>query len=233
MSDSHLVLVDGVRRTRVALANWRRDPWPIVRAWGLGSLAVALVLLVATWAVAVTVQIDPDDFDAAAVNEPGTLADVWYLLGRNALVLALHGLACVAGFIARSSLPLQAERYSGWWRRMHDHIGSAALAFVFAATLVSLGTQALALGRITSAYAVAFDLSPAALLATRLLHALPELAALFLPLAAWLVTSRRGRWQDLLAATVVTVAVAVPVLVGAALIEVYVSPHLLPPVRLG
>ena len=57
-------------------------------------------------------------------------------------------------------------------------------------------------------------------------HAIPELIALFLPLAAWIIASRRGEWEQLLAATVVTVAVAVPVLVVAALIEVYVSPHL-------
>ena len=50
---------------------------------------------------------------------------------------------------------------------------------------------------------------------------------LFLPLAAWLIASRRGDWHELLAATVVTVAIAVPVLVASALVEVYVSPQLL------
>ncbi len=57
-------------------------------------------------------------------------------------------------------------------------------------------------------------------------HAIPELIALFLPLAAWIIASRRGEWEQLLAATVVTVALAVPVLVVAAFVEVYVSPHL-------
>ena len=56
-------------------------------------------------------------------------------------------------------------------------------------------------------------------------HAVPELTALFLPLAAWLVASRRGRWADLLAATVVTVSIAVPVLLAAAAVELYVSPE--------
>jgi uncharacterized membrane protein SpoIIM required for sporulation len=57
-------------------------------------------------------------------------------------------------------------------------------------------------------------------------HAIPELMALFLPLAAWIIASRRGEWDQLLAATLVTVAIALPVLVLAAFIEVYVSPHL-------
>ena len=38
--------------------------------------------------------------------------------------------------------------------------------------------------------------------------------------------SRRGEWEQLLAATLVTVALAVPVLVVSAFVEVYVSPHL-------
>jgi len=36
-------------------------------------------------------------------------------------------------------------------------------------------------------------------------HAILELIALFLPLAAWIIASRRGEWEQLLAATVVTV----------------------------
>ena len=58
--------------------------------------------------------------------------------------------------------------------------------------------------------------------------ALVKLApALFLPLAAWIIASRRGDWDKLLAATLVTVALAVPMLVLSALWEVYVAPHLL------
>jgi hypothetical protein len=48
----------------------------------------------------------------------------------------------------------------------------------------------------------------------------------FLPLAAWIMASRRGEWDQLLAAMLVTVAVAIPVLLAAALVEVYLSPHL-------
>jgi hypothetical protein len=62
---------------------------------------------------------------------------------------------------------------------------------------------------------------------TLLPHALPELTALFLPLAAWLVASRRRRFDELLAATIATTALAAPVLVAAAAIEVYVWPDLL------
>ena len=39
--------------------------------------------------------------------------DFGFVLYRNGLVLALHALACVAGFMAGSSLPQVAEGYSG------------------------------------------------------------------------------------------------------------------------
>ncbi len=58
-------------------------------------------------------------------------------------------------------------------------------------------------------------------------HALPELFALFLPLAAWTLASRGGRWEELLAATFVTTAIAVPILLVAGAIEVWVSPRLM------
>ena len=54
-----------------------------------------------------------------------------------------------------------------------------------------------------------------------------ELTALFLPLAAWLVASRRGDWDQLLAATFVTVAAAVPALLLAVSMEVYLFPELI------
>jgi uncharacterized membrane protein SpoIIM required for sporulation len=70
-------------------------------------------------------------------------------------------------------------------------------------------------------------MSEALLLVGLLPHALPELVALFLPLAAWMTASRRGDWHELLAATVVTVLLAAPVIAAAAVVEVYLSPRVL------
>ena len=88
--------------------------------------------------------------DAARAPRPlhaaATMSDVWTIFGRNLLVLALHAMACLAGFIAKSSLPREAEGYSGSWRTVHDHAGPLAIAFVAGATLFSLATQSYALG---------------------------------------------------------------------------------------
>jgi hypothetical protein len=47
------------------------------------------------------------------LTEPSTPAGLLPILWRNSLVLALHGTACVAGFIAGASMPLAASKRSG------------------------------------------------------------------------------------------------------------------------
>ncbi len=225
MDASAYALVHGLRSTRTALDTWRTRPWPILRAWLLGSAAVALVLLVAVWLIASSSKahgglvLDQPPF---AVGSP---LDVLRVLGRNLLVLALHAMACVAGFIAGSSLPLQAERRTGLSRAIHERGRPVAIALVVCATCCSLGLQAYVLGRSAAAVAATLQSSPGLLLASLLPHALPELVALFLPPAAWIAASRRGAWDELLAATFATVALAIPILVVTAVWEVYAAPH--------
>ena len=227
MKAEELAVVQGWEDTRVTLARWRQAPLVVLGPWALGSLGVAVALLAAIWAVAELSTPDPSGYVLPGLAQPAVLGDVAFLLYRNGLVLALHALACVAGFMARSSLPVVAEGYTGVWRRIHERAGTFAIGFVLLATLFSLTTQAYALGHATSDLAWQLDLSPLVLLVGLLPHALPELAALFLPLAAWTLAARRNAWEELLAATFVTVALAVPVLVAAALIETYVTPELL------
>ena len=72
-----------------------------------------LLLLLADW-----VDRDADDARPARhrtspASLRGDVGDFGFVLYRNGLVLALHALACVAGFMAGSSLPQVAEGYSG------------------------------------------------------------------------------------------------------------------------
>lgn len=221
------VLVRGISDTKDTLWRWNEQPWPVLRRWLAGALAIAFGLLVAVWAVAKLSTPDLSTFSMPGLNAPATLGAVATVLFRNSLVLALHGFACVAGFIAGSSLPLQAERYSGAWRWIHRRAGPLAIAFVGLATTFSLCTQAYIIGGGAATLASQLHTSPLVLLLCLLPHAVPELAALFLPLAAWLIASRRGDWHELLAATFVTVTIAAPVLVIASFVEVYVSPRLI------
>ena len=124
-------------------------------------------------------------------------------------------------------MPQLAAERTGISRWVHEQAGRFAILFVIAATLFSLATQAYVLGTDAATIANQLGLSPAQLIAVLSVHAIPELTALFLPLAAWTVASRKGRWNELLAATFVTVAIAVPILLTAAAIELWLSPRLL------
>lgn len=222
-----LVVVQGLRDTRGTLRRWNERPAAVLGPWFAGALAVALLLLGATLLVASLSTPDPTGLRLPGVNAPAGLGDIGHLLYRNSLVLALHAMACVAGFIAGSSLPLEAQRYKGWWRAVHDHAGNLAILFVIAATLFSLTTQAYALGRGAATIAAQEELSQGMLIVAILPHAIPELVGLFLPLAAWTIASRRGAWNELLAATFMTLAFSIPLVVLAAFIETYISPHVI------
>jgi hypothetical protein len=213
--------------TRAALRRWNDAPLAAVAPWALGAAAIACALLVTVLLVGHATEPDATGYLLPGLNTPATYGSVGRVLFRNSLVLALHAMACVAGFIAGSSLPRQAEQHSGWWRTVHEKAGPAAIAFVGAATAFSLGTQAYVLGSGASTISAQLGIGQGVLMLTLLPHALPELLALFLPLAAWMVASRRGAWHELLAATAATTAIAVPMLVLAACIEVFVWPHLL------
>jgi hypothetical protein len=227
MDHPELALVQGLDHTRATLRRWNAAPGRVVGLWALCSLLIAAALLYLVWAVSHRATPDTRPLLLPGLNEPATVAAAAQVLGRNSLVLALHAFACVAGYIAGSQLPGELDRHRGLSRRIHAVAGPLAIAFVGAATLFSLATQAYVLGSDAGTLAAQLHLGQATLILTLLPHALPELVALFLPLAAWLIASRRRRFDELLAATIATTALAVPVLVFTAAVEVWVWPHLL------
>lgn len=221
------VFSHGMRDTRAALDAWSGGRWRVLRGWAALSLAIALTLLGAVWVVAGLLTPDITPIHLPGLTEPSEPADLLPILYRNSLVLALHGTACVAGFIAGASMPLAAAQRTGFSRWVHVKAGELAILFVCAVTLFSLSTQALYLGFQGSTIAYQLHIPIGILLLSVLPHAIPELTALFLPLAAWLIASRRGEWNQLLAATLITVLIAIPTLILAATVEVYVWPHIL------
>jgi hypothetical protein len=227
MNVGDLTFVRGWDDTRAALARWSERPGPVIGEWAAKSFVVAVGLLIAVYVIAGLSTPDPTPLLLPGITRPPSAADLGPILLRNSLVLALHAFACIAGFLAGASMPLEAARRHGVWKAVHDWAGTLAIWFVIVATGFSLLTQAFALGAGTASVAAQLGTTPGVLLVALLPHALPELTALFLPLAAWLVASRRGEWNELLAATFATVAIATPVIVAAAFVETYVSPHVI------
>ena|ERR1700754_4241049 len=233
MDANQYVLVHGMRRTRSILESWGDDPWPVLRTWLLGAVLISIALL---GGVTLTASLAKPDYGfhygPTAPGGPVPI-DVLQVLGRNSLVLALHAFACVAGFIAGATLPLTARSKTGFKRWVHDKARPLAFAWVIAVTCFSLLTQTLGLGLVGATIAWDEHISAPLLVLTALPHALLELTAVFLPLAAWTIASRKDEWDQLLAATFVTVAMAIPMLIVAATWEVYVWPDILRAVSPG
>ena len=227
MSVNDLVLVQGMHDTKLALRRWNENPIAVIRPWAVLSTLIAVGLLLAVYVVAKLTPADATIYQIPGVTRDATLTDYGHVLFRNSLVLALHALACVAGFMAGSSLPLSAAQRSGFSKWVHEKAGPLAIGFVACATLFSLGTQAFIIGGTAASLATQLGSGPGPLLLALTPHAVPELVALFLPLAAWMIASRRGDWHQLLAATFVTVAIAVPILLAAAAVETWLTPLLL------
>jgi len=123
-----MALAQGMRETRGALAEWRENPRPVLRAWFHGGFAFAFALLSAVLIVGTIVQPDFTPLSIPGVDYPADLGDHLAVIFRNGLVLALHGVACIAGFIAGSSLPLQAQHMTGWKRVIHERARPFAFA---------------------------------------------------------------------------------------------------------
>ena len=107
MDVSAYAFAHGVRHTRATLVAWQREPVAVVGRWAAGAAAAAAGLLAAVWVVSL-LDVRHQVIGLRPPLVVGDRADVAGVLGRNLLVLALHAMACVAGFIAGSSLPLQA-----------------------------------------------------------------------------------------------------------------------------
>ena len=227
MEANEYAFFHGIRHTKLALGHWRAEPWPVLRSWFLGAALIGLLLLGAVLLIASSVKPDLGFAYVPVLPEGIEGEHIARLIGQNSLVLALHAVACIAGFIAGSALPLSAERRSGISRWVHERARPVAFAWVVFVTCFSLLAQAAALGVIGSTLAASAAISPGLLVLTVLPHALMELTAVFLPLAAWTIASRRDEWDQLLAATMVTVTLAIPMLLASAAWEVHVWPHLL------
>lgn len=220
-------LAQGMHDTRGAFERWRQDPGAILHGWFGAAFAIAAGMLSGVWIVSLFITADPSPVYLVGITEPADAGEFGSILSRNLLVLALHATACVAGFIAGSSMAQVAETKTGFSRIVHQRAGPIAIGWVIVVTTASLVTQVFGLGFDAATIAHNIDISTGLLVLTVLPHALLELTAVFLPLAAWLIASRRNEWADLLAATFLTVAMAVPMLLLAATIELTVWPRLL------
>ena len=219
-ADNGEVLAATMRETRETLDRWGQRKARVLGDWTFKSLCIALSMLLAVYIVSLLAK--PIDTPALPniLGEPHA-ADVLLVFMRNMLLLAL-----CAG-LTGMRLAVEGQYKSGANRWVHEHAGPAAMVFVSGATIFSMTTQTWILGHQVADLAYTLDLPQSTLMLTVLPHAVLELTAVFLPLAAFLTASRDGDWHELLAATIVTVSVAIPMIIVAAVLEAYLWPQTL------
>lgn len=208
--------------TGEALSRWRSEPAKSFVPWLALSGLISVGMLVSVWLVASA----STPFYEALPLEGRNLGDLATILERNVLVLALHGFACVAAYLAGAAVPRGAERYTGWRRRAYLASGSVAMVLVGLLILRSLAMQVAVLGHGTAALADGLGSGEGQLLLMLSLHAVPELTGMFLPLAAWLVLQRGGRHEQMFAAAIASCLIGAALILAAGVIEVWVTPHL-------
>jgi hypothetical protein len=186
--------------------------------WMLLSLCFSLVTLLAVFAVAL--------ISSGYIREPpeappfvaGDLRDVLTIVQHNALVLALNALACVALYRAND---MRSDSAASSMERV---IASVIVGVVPVVIVGALGKQVYDLGRVLAGAAGYLYTPTKPLFLAILPHAVLELTGMLLPLAAGLTLIRQQRWASLLTAAGITALVAIPLVIGAAFVEVYVSP---------
>jgi hypothetical protein len=211
-----------VADTRAALSSWLRRPSQLLPWVGLSAI-VSAILLLGTYIVAIATPADPSGGALIAADPSARWVDFGFVLGRNFTVLLLHLLVCFATYLVRRSIPIQAGELSGVQGWVHRHAQRPALLVVIALTVFSIVQQALNLGHGLASVAAQGQYAEAGILVRLLPHAVPELVAVFLPLAAVVWLEAQDRNRDLLAAVAACTVVAVPVIVVSAWIEVAVA----------
>lgn len=223
-SPQRMALEVGRNETREAFEAFAHGRFRVLIGWFAGSMLVALALLFAALAVSYTSEPQADVvFVPIALDPDANREDFFFLIWKNFLVLLLHLLVCVASYLARRSVPLQAQYATGINRWVHDNAGPAAMWFVGFCTIFSLGLQATVLGADLAQAASSLGYDRWQLLLGVSLHGFPELSAVFLPLAACLILGRRKDWNSLMAACGLCALAAMPIIIVCSAIEVWVT----------
>lgn len=213
----------GIKETAETLKTWQEGRWKVAVPWMGISLLIALVMFGGAWSVATFLPQTTEAILPIFVTAGNRIEDALWLLGRNSMVLLLHLLVCVAAYLARRSVPMQAQHTAGINRWVHQRAGGIAMLVVAGLTAYSLSWQTWQLGNVLHSASDTLGLTPLDLLSRAALHGIPELAAVFLPLAACLILGAKKQWNQMLAAAFLCAIIAIPILIAASVIETWVT----------
>jgi len=213
------------RDTRQSLRDLSSQPGLLAR-WAGASAVIALAMLAAIGLVGAHAAAKEPFVPVFADTRAG-FSDVLWLVANNAMVVLLHCLVCLACYLVKRSLPGRPPTSGRVAVMVWKAEVKLALPIVGALAAGSVFWQILIVGQGLSDAAAGVGLTSWQLLARLSIHGIVEMTAMFLPLAACLYLTRRQRFEQLLAAAIITGLVALDLLIVAACWEVWGAPQLL------
>ena len=227
--------------TVALLKSWLHDGGRVAKPWVVLSAAISLSMLVAIYFVAVYLlksQFTNDSYRPLFTTS-GDFESVLRLMKANLMVLAIHVLACVAAWLVNVRLDCYLEErisakevndkinegldFVSKRQALQRSLGRLTMAGVSALIIFSILRQIVYISGELNVASHTLHLSVLTLLARASLHGLFELTAIFLPLAALLLLGRRRQWDQLIAAAALSIILAIPMLLLAAVIETWVT----------
>lgn len=199
------------------------------------SVVIALSLLFLTWIFSLLYEGNPlfGEYNILSGVHPNNKEDIAYVLKRNFLVLGIHFGACLIAIIIGRNVYEKEKRLEDnpdktfHWNDLPQWVISGSLIYAWVVTLSSIIFQAEASGEIVSHLAAFYDTNTAYLLLFMMTHALIELTAIFLPLALFLKEARVNNLHKMGKWSLQVLLVAIPILLAASFIEVYITPDVL------
>jgi hypothetical protein len=201
-----------------------------IRLWILLALGIGVTMLIGVTITASSLIGNPNQASSILLDEHPFFESVGVVFARNLLVLSIHLAACYVGaIIGRPHKPLTGRmaRFSFMHRELPAWAAKIALAYALVATIASVALQTTGLGFTLADISAAIDLKPWQLTLLVTPHALLELTGVFLPLALFLIQAKRGVLTPLSMYTRQAAYIALPMILLAAFIEVYITPHLI------
>lgn len=138
--------------------------------------------------------------------------------------------ANAAADITNTQSPLAEDGSPGFferWNHLPKWVADLALAYAATATLASIALQTTGIGFILSDMSAYTGLSAGKLGLLILPHAPLELIGVFLPLGLFLIQAKKHQLAPLGKWAVQSLLIAIPIILLAAIIEVYITPQLI------
>jgi len=198
----------------------------LLARWTATSAVIALAMLAAIGLVGAHATVK-DPFIPVFADTQAGFSDVLWLVANNAMVVLLHCLVCLACYLVKRSLPARPLAPGRVAVMVWKAEVKLALPIVGALAAGSVFWQILIVGQGLADAAAGVGLTSWQLLVRLSIHGIVEMTAMFLPLAACLYLTRRRRFEQLIAAAVITGLVALDLLIVAACWEVWGAPQLL------